>query len=45
MAPGYFIHNVIEEICPQSIEENKALWYPKESKESYKVSEINLKSA
>jgi hypothetical protein len=41
-APGYFIHNVIEEICPQSVEENKALWYPKEGKESFKVGEIAM---
>ncbi len=43
-AQGYFIHNVIEEICPQSVGENEALWYPKEGKESYKVGEIQLRS-
>lgn len=42
MAPAYFIHNIIEEICPQSVDENKMLWYPAEGKESKKIGEIDL---
>ena len=44
-APGYFLHNIIEEICPQSVNENQALWYPKEGKEDYKVGEVELRDA
>ena len=45
MAAGYFIHNIIEGICPQSVDENRTLWYPEEGKESRKTGEIGLKSA
>jgi uncharacterized protein DUF6602 len=41
-APGYFLHNIIEEICPQSVSQNQSLWYPKEGKESFKVGEIEF---
>lgn len=40
MAPGYFIHNVVEQICPQSVAQNQSLWYPREGKESHKIGEI-----
>lgn len=41
MAPGYFIHNIIERICPQSVAQNQALWYPQEGKEHHKIGEID----
>ena len=43
MAPGYFIHNAIEQICPQSVALNEALWYPREGKEDHKIAEIGLR--
>jgi hypothetical protein len=40
MAPGYFIHNVVEAICPRSVGENEALWFPIDGKERYKTGEM-----
>jgi hypothetical protein len=40
MAAGYFIHNVIEAISPQSVSKNPALWFPLEGKEPYKVGSV-----
>jgi hypothetical protein len=40
VAPGYFIHNVIEGIFPKSIKANRGLWYPQGGKEPHKVAEI-----
>jgi hypothetical protein len=37
MAPAYFIHNVIEALFPQSVNENNRMWYPLEGKEPYKI--------
>lgn len=31
---GYFIHNVIEAISPDSVTDNKTIWFPAEGKES-----------
>jgi len=42
-ASGYFIHNVIEGICPDSVSQHQRLWYPKESKELNKIGEISLR--
>ena len=39
MAPAYFIHNVIESLFPQSVNENNRMWYPLEGKEPYKIGE------
>jgi hypothetical protein len=39
MAPGYFLHNVVEAICPHSVGENEALWYPIDGKEDCKTGE------
>jgi len=36
-APGYFLHNVVEEICPESVVANQELWFPDEGKARYKV--------
>lgn len=41
-APAYFIHNVIDHLCPQWADENIKVWYPENGKENYKLSEIHL---
>ncbi len=41
-AAGYFLHNIIQQVCPQSVDENRALWFPIEGKEQSKVAEINV---
>lgn len=41
-APAYFIHNVIDHLCPQWANENKDVWYPESGKENHKISEIFL---
>jgi hypothetical protein len=33
MSAGYFIHNVVEAICPDSVLPNSELWFPIDSKE------------
>ncbi len=40
LAPGYFIHNVMEHLFPKSIIGNSDLWYPPEGKELNKIDEI-----
>ncbi len=42
-APGYFIHNVVESICPESVNEYSTMWYPSAGKESSKVGEATLR--
>jgi len=42
-ASGYFIHNIIEAICPYSVSEHQELWYPREGKEQHKIGEISLR--
>jgi hypothetical protein len=39
MAPAYFIHNVIESLFPQSVNENNRMWYPLEGKEPFKIAQ------
>jgi hypothetical protein len=34
-APGYFIHNVVDAISPQSVFSNREVWFPADSKEVY----------
>lgn len=41
-APAYFIHNVIDHLCPQWADENIKVWYPEDGKENYKLSEMHL---
>lgn len=41
-APGYFIHNVIQQLCPESVEANKRLWY-RLSKAEHRLGEVKLK--
>ncbi len=40
MAPGYFIHNVLEHLSPETIQYNESLWYPNLGKEIFKDDEI-----
>ena len=42
-APGYFIHNIIEWICPLSVGDYKDLWFPKEGKNINKIGEISFR--
>jgi hypothetical protein len=44
-APAYFVHNVIDHLCPQWANENIDIWYPEEGKEDHKLSEIHLSSS
>ena len=44
MAPGYFIHNVIERISPHSVQQNPLSWFPKDSKEASKSDQEELDS-
>jgi len=39
-APAYFIHNVIEHLCPQSVLQFNYLWFPESGKEIHRVSHI-----
>lgn len=41
-ASAYFIHNVIDHLCPQWASDNNDVWYPEDGKENYKTGEINL---
>ena len=43
VAPAYFLHNLIEHIASQSVEENAALWFPAEGKENHRIAEIEMK--
>ena len=43
MAPGYFIHNVVEFLNPESIEENDGVWFPIDGKESRKTGERGVR--
>ena len=42
MAPAYFIHNIVQFLCPGSVEQNENMWFPPEGKEIYKEQEIQL---
>ena len=39
-APAYFIHNVVDHLCPQWTSDNINVWYPENGKEDYKISDI-----
>ena len=41
-APAYFVHNVIDHLCPKWASDNNNVWYPENGKENYKISEIAL---
>lgn len=34
LAPGYFIHNIVEHLYPQAIERAEEIWYPIDGKEN-----------
>lgn len=38
-APAYFVHNVIDHLCPEWAGQNNDVWYPETGKESHKVGE------
>lgn len=40
MAPGYFIHNVLEHLSPETIGYSESLWFPHSGKEIHKDGEI-----
>jgi hypothetical protein len=42
MARAYFIHNVIDHLCPEWTKQNENIWYPEERKEGHKIDEIPL---
>lgn len=42
MAPGYFLHNIIERISPRSVSLNPLSWFPENSKEAYKTGQEEL---
>jgi len=39
MSAGYFIANVVDFVCPESVGSNSWLWFPEEGKESKKVAD------
>ena len=42
MAPGYFIHNIVEFLNPESVEQNDGVWFPIDGKECFKNGEMSL---
>jgi len=44
-APGYFLHNIVEFVAPESVRENSQLWFPACGKEGFKDGEIDLMNA
>lgn len=40
LAPGYFIHNVVDSVCPDSVEPNTEVWFPAAGKEQYREGSI-----
>jgi hypothetical protein len=42
IASGYFLHDIIQFINPQSVEENAAIWFPPDGRESDKDGEKDL---
>lgn len=43
MAAGYFIHNIVESIAPESVEQNQGIWFPPHGKEPHLVATLSLK--
>ena len=42
MASGYFLHNIVEFINRESVEENAEIWFPIDGKENFKDGEKSL---
>ena len=40
LAPGYLIHNVVDSVCPDSVEPNTEVWFPAAGKEQYRAGSI-----
>lgn len=38
-SPAYFVHNVIDHLCPEWANDNNSVWYPEDGKENHKVGE------
>ena len=45
IAPAYFIHNIIESLCPESVVNNDTMWYPQEGKEAHTLGELEFTRA
>lgn len=39
---GYFLHNVVKEICRSSVDANKGFWFPYEGKGQFKTGSMRL---
>ena len=44
-APAYFIHNVVELLCPDSVLINNSVWFPEGGKEGQKIAELPIAQA
>ncbi|HEX5220877.1 MAG TPA: DUF6602 domain-containing protein [Verrucomicrobiae bacterium] len=42
MSPAYFLHNVFEHLCSESVLANSSLWFPSEGKERSQIGEIQF---
>ncbi len=36
LAPGYFVHNVVDAVSPESVLTNNDVWFPRQGKEPYR---------
>lgn len=43
LAPAYFVHNVVEDLCSHSVLENNHIWYPAHGKEAHTLGQIPLR--
>ena len=43
LAPAYFVHNVVENLCSQSVLDNNRIWYPAQGKEADALGQIALR--
>lgn len=42
-APGFFIHNIIDKVSPQSVFSNKDIWFPVDGKEAHRDGQVFAK--
>jgi hypothetical protein len=42
MAPAYFLHNIFEHLCAESVLTNNSLWFPLEGKEQHRICELEF---
>ncbi len=45
LAYGYFLHNVVEAVCGESVVQHEDVWYPRETKEPFRVSTVHAEWA